>query len=151
MEEWRIIEGFEDYQVSSLGRVRSFRRGTEKILSCCANKEGYRYFNVYKNAIRKTLRVSRVLALAFIPNPDNKPEVDHINRNPSDDRLGNLRWATRSEQQINTKDRDHSTDFRNICLRYCVKIVRNNKTVSKSFTSLDEAVKWRNNMLDISI
>lgn len=66
------------------------------------NKLGYKYFRCrLQNGKWTVALVHRIVALAFIPNPDNKPTVDHINRNPSDNRISNLRWATRIEQALN--------------------------------------------------
>ena len=147
MEIWKDIEGFPKYQVSSLGRVRSFARGKERMLVLCINPDGYYYCGL--NHVSKTIH--RLVALAFIPNPDNKPTVDHINRNPLDNRVENLRWATQSEQTINTRDREHSTPYRNIITRHIVKITRDGKQTTKSFKTLDDALVWRNKMLALSI
>lgn len=147
MEEWKVIEDYPDYQISSLGRVKSIRRKNEKILACCPNGDGYRHCNIYngvKGSGRKTVRVAILVAKAFVPNPDNKPEVDHINRDRADDTASNLRWATRSEQAINQKDREHSTDYKNISVRYRVKFVREGKETSKYFLTLEDAIAWRN-------
>lgn len=146
MEEWRDIDGCLGYQVSSQGRVRSSKRSGYKILACASSKAGYRYFAAYINGERRVLKVSRVVAQAFLDNPDNKPEVDHINRNPTDDTCTNLRWATRSENQVNTSDRIHSTEHRNICVRYQVSIKREPSVLRKSFSTLAAAIAWRDKM-----
>lgn len=154
MEEWKVIAGYDDYMVSSLGRIKSTRRNVEKILACAPNADGYRVCNIYngeRGSCRKTVTVARVVAEAFLPNPGNKPTVDHINRCRSDNRVCNLRWATHSEQNVNTRDRKHSTAYRNICVRYTVKIVRDGKDMCKSFSTLDEAVNWRDKMLPHNI
>jgi len=105
MEEvWKDIAGFEGcYQVSNLGNVKSLYRlvgcafgakksTPEKILKGVSSKHGYLFVNVGKN---KTIH--RLVALAFIPNPDNKPCINHINGIKSDNRLDNLEWCTYSE------------------------------------------------------
>ena len=91
-EEWKDIEGYEGYQVSSLGRVRSKRC----VLKQCVCK-GYQTVAI-KN---KTLRVHRLVAITFLPNPLCKKEVDHIDGNPLNNCVDNLRWATRSENESN--------------------------------------------------
>lgn len=64
--------------------------------------DGYKTIRVNKN----TYRVHRLVAEAFLDNPENKPEIDHINRIPYDNRIENLRWATRSDNNRNTKSND---------------------------------------------
>jgi hypothetical protein len=78
------------------------------VLSCRSNKylktwsvKGYKYVNLYKDKKKKSYRIHRLVALHFIPNIDNKPSVDHINRNRADNRVENLRWASHSENSIN--------------------------------------------------
>lgn len=95
MEEWKP---YKDYEVSNFGRVKG-KLG--KILKTCFNGGGYLYVCICENGKRKNMKIHRLVALCFIPNPDNKPQVDHINRDKTDNRVENLRWATRSENQIN--------------------------------------------------
>lgn len=106
MEEvWRDIKGFENkYQVSNLGKVKSlnyFGGSNEQILKQKTNPNGYMYVSLWKNNKESQLRVHRLVAEAFIPNPDNKVQVDHINCNRIDNRVENLRWCTRSENMRN--------------------------------------------------
>lgn len=82
------------YQVSNKGRVRSLRRG--KIISQGTNR-GYYRVQLYKNGERNDFQVQRLVATAFIPNPENKPEVNHINENKLDNRVENLEWVTHEE------------------------------------------------------
>lgn len=76
------------------------------------NKAHWTFGNCHHTGYRRVqingrlYQVHRLIAEAFIPNPDNKPEVDHINRNPSDNRVENLRWASRSENLRNTRAHD---------------------------------------------
>ena len=98
MEIWKYISGYgEDYQVSNLGRVRSLKRKNIKIMNIKINRHGYCTVYLTKNGILKTLTVHRLVAKAFIPNPENKKEIDHINTIKTDNRVENLRWATRYE------------------------------------------------------
>lgn len=109
MENWKNINGFSGYQVSDQGRVRSFRgdgvdtlRDKARVLNPQINK-GYRQLPLYKSSTlksAKTFKVAKLVANAFIPNPDNKPTINHINGIKTDDRAINLEWATYSE---NTK------------------------------------------------
>ena len=101
-EIWKDITGFEGlYQVSNLGRVKSLPRKNhpnETIRKIATDKKGYSRVNLIKDGKNHTKKVHRLVAEAFIPNPENKPSVDHINCNKSDNRVSNLRWYTYSEQ-----------------------------------------------------
>lgn len=97
MEIWKEIEGYEKYFVSDKGRVKSLKRGEERLLRPQANKKGYLIVNLSKNGKVKGFLVHRLVAEAFLPNPKNLPEVDHLNDNPADCRADNLEWVTHSE------------------------------------------------------
>ena len=94
--EWKQIEGYTEHFVSNTGLIRN-KRGM--ILKHYMNNKGY--CSVKFSCDKKHHLISRLVALAFIPNPDNKPEIDHINNQKSDNSVENLRWATRSENMIN--------------------------------------------------
>lgn len=103
-EIWRNIEGYEClYQVSSYGRVKSLRdkygNYREKILSQCDNGNGYLQVNLCKDKKMKTCYVHRLVAIAFIPNPNNYPTVNHNNEIKTDNRVCNLCWMDYSQQQ----------------------------------------------------
>ena len=108
-EVWKPIVSFERYEVSNLGNVR---RGG-RIFSPGLDTYGYRQVNLYRDGNRYTRKVYRLVMEAFNPNVDNKPQVDHINRNRSDDRLENLRWATATENVRNSKN--YTEEMRGIC------------------------------------
>ena len=101
-EIWNNIEGFEGkYMVSSFGRVKSLNFGKETILKPRTDKDGYKLINLYKDKKSHTFKIHRLVAQAFIPNPDNKPHIDHINTNRTDNKVDNLRWCTPSENNLN--------------------------------------------------
>ena len=94
MEEWRPVVGYEGrYEVSNLGRVRRI-----KIIEPVKKKHGYMQVSLEdRNRVRKSFRLHRIVATAFIPNPDNKPQVNHKDENPENNQVDNLEWATAEE------------------------------------------------------
>lgn len=98
-EIWRDIKNYEDYQVSNFGRVKSFKFGKERILKPTSNTDGYLCVGLCKDGKMKTCKIHRLVAEAFVPNPKNLPEVDHIDTNKLNCRVENLRWATGEENR----------------------------------------------------
>jgi hypothetical protein len=108
MEEiWKQIENYENYSVSSLGQVRN--DDTKKILKGCNGTHKRLVVNLCKNGIVKQFLIYRLVAFAFIPNPAEKSDIDHIDNNPSNNRIENLRWATRQENLRNTRIKSTNT------------------------------------------
>ena len=93
------IEGYENYIIFEDGKIINTDTGRE--MKPSIDKMGYYFICLFKNGKKKFFKLHRLIALAFIPNPDNKPVIDHINRNKQDNRIENLRWATRSENSRN--------------------------------------------------
>ena len=93
-EVWKDILGFEGhYQVSNLGRVKSIKFRTERILKPANNGYGYLFVKLCKNGEQKKFKVHRLLCQAFLPNPNNLPDVNHKDENPSNNRVENLEWC----------------------------------------------------------
>ena len=130
MEEfWKDIQGYEGkYQVSNLGNVKSLNyknSGKERILKYGINTKGY--LNVClcylrKNKLSKTFAVHRLVAQAFIENPGNLPQVNHIDENIRNNCVSNLEWCT-AEYNINFGTRNERSMF--------TRIVNNGKTAPK--------------------
>jgi len=98
------IVGQENYLIYSDGRIWSKKRSKwskGKFMKPRINKDGYFYLTLCNKGKQTTHKIHRLVALHYIPNPENKLYVDHINRIKTDNRLENLRWATNSENQQN--------------------------------------------------
>ena len=97
-EMWKDIPGYERlYQVSNLGNVRSLnynRTGEIKLLKQIPDKGGYKTIQLCKNGKPKHCKIHRLVAMAFIPNPNNLPAVNHKDENPSNNNVNNLEWCT---------------------------------------------------------
>ena len=97
-EEWRDVLGYERlYKVSNLGRVTSFKRGKTKILHGNISDKGYYNVDLFKGNSRKRYGVHVLVAQAFIPNPSNKPEGNHLFGKKNDNRVTEIDWSTHSE------------------------------------------------------
>ena len=116
MEEYKDIQGYEGiYQVSNLGNVKSLartlqepsgkeRKTKEKVLKSSLDNKGYPKLNLHLNNVRITRRVHRLVALALIPNPEGKEQVNHINGDKTDNSTSNLEWCTGSENMKHAYD-----------------------------------------------
>lgn len=117
-EEWKDIEGYEGlYQISNYGRVKSLnykRTGQEKILKLSKDKKGYFVINLSIKGKTKVFKVHRLVAKAFIPNPENKPNVDHINTIRTKNEVWNLRWVTQKENNNNELTRQHNSESKKV-------------------------------------
>lgn len=113
-EIWKDVVGYEGlYQVSNLGRVKSVARYVDRhakhvihkkyikecILKQCENSRGYPCVNLSKDGIVKPKRVHRLVAIAFIPNPENKEQINHKDGNRANPNVNNLEWVTNTENQ----------------------------------------------------
>jgi hypothetical protein len=102
-KEWMPVVGYEWlYEVSSDGDVKNVKR--QKLLRPNKGKAGYLTVVLQKGGLVKSFRIHRIVAIAFIKNPEAKKEVNHINGNKEDNNICNLEWATRRENSQHAWD-----------------------------------------------
>lgn len=128
-EQWAWITGYEDrYMVSTLGQIKSFvvDKVDGKLMKLINDKNGYKKINLYKNGKKTTFQVHRLVAIAFIPNPENKPQVNHIDEDKTNNNVSNLEWVTAKE---NT---NHGT-----------RNVRSGESISKAVRNITTGVVYK--------
>jgi len=152
-EEWKTLVGFENYSISNLCNVKNNK--TNKILRTRVHK-GYRDVCVYKNGKLYNCNIHRLLALTFIPNPENKREIDHIDRNSLNNDISNLRWVSHGENQRNkNKKKNCSSRFKGVSFNTSSKVWRARITIDKktihlgSYNTEEEAYeKWKSFIIE---
>ena len=96
MEMWKDIQGYEEkYQISNIGRIKN--KINNRLLRPRVGTYGYYKVNLYKNKKVKTIEIHRLVAEAFIENPESKSEVNHIDGNKLNNNITNLEWVTHKE------------------------------------------------------
>ena len=147
-EIWKTIENYETYSVSTFGQVMN--NVTGKLLKGSKNSCGYVNTILSKNGEPKNYLVHRLVALAFIQNPESKSQVDHIDNNPSNNSLENLRWASRRENNMNTQIYSNNTSgvkgiyWHNRHKKWCAHITIDRKSIYLgSFATKEEATLVR--------
>ena len=106
-EEYKKIDGYDNYEISNFGNVRNTNTG--RILKNHKNIHGYYIVDLHKEGTRKTLTIHRLIGLHFIPNPDNLREIDHIDRNRTNNSITNLRWISHGNNQRNKPKKQNTT------------------------------------------
>jgi hypothetical protein len=152
MEEVFVpVVGFPDYQISNKGNLLS-KKITDRIMVPSLTRHGYNNFSLKDVNGKRTCKGLHVLvAEAFIPNPQNKSTVNHIDENKLNNCVENLEWATQSEQKLHSPNPIGKSGMRSIYERngkYRVMIRRNNKLVYReTFDTIPEAIKARDDFL----
>ena len=140
MEEWRDIKGYEGYyQVSNFGRVKSLSRDVgsnrcknESIMKTSLDKDGYEHLVLRKNGKQRHFRVNRLVAEAFLENPNNYPQVNHKDEDRTNNNVNNLEWCS-AKYNVNYGSRTEKASKKVICV-----------TTGKIFKSIAEASKYYN-------
>ena len=155
-EEWRDVVGYEGiYMVSSLGRCISLKYGKHHIMKpnltkARANYSRYAYPLLIHNK-RKMKKAHRMVAEAFIPNPNNYPQIDHIDGNPLNNNVNNLRWCDNTINQNNviTKRKTVATLAKHEGYYHLLAQIKNGRIIN-TYISCHEAEKYGFHSADIS-
>lgn len=156
MEEWKEITDYEGcYEASTLGNIRSVTRFSESFggricpryaRTLSQNTAGkYNLVTLCKEGVVTTKTVHRLVALTFLPNPDNLPDVDHIDRDKRNNSVANLRWVTKVQNQANRGKPKHNTSgemyikYLEEIDRYRLHINRADLKAQRRFKTLEEA------------
>lgn len=139
-EIWKDIDGYKGlYQISNLGRVKSLRQN--RIMKPSSNEKGYLRVGLTKNKEYKTVKVHRLVAIAFISNPHNKSEINHINNIRNDNRADNLEWVTHEENMNLTFGKKHLYfKKRNTTYNYVYNFFKDGELIGR-YNSLEEMMK----------
>ena len=143
------INGYENYLIYPSGKVYS--KVSKIYLSVFDHGTGYLKVVLYKDGIQKNHSIHRLLAIHFIENPDNKPEVDHWDGNKTNNKLNNLRWVTHSENNQNKGvQKNNKLGIKNISYdksrdRYKYEKVIEGVRHRKYFKTLEEAIEYKTN------
>lgn len=133
VETFVEIEGFENYEVSNLGKVRNIKSG--RLLKPWIIQSGYLGLCLYENNKRKNLLLHKIIATAFIDNPEEKPCVNHIDENKLNNDLSNLEWCTVRENNM------HGTRTKRAAEKHFKKVIQLdlNDNVLNEFESIKQA------------
>ena len=107
MIQTKEIPGYENYIITDVSQVFNVKR--KKLIKLQLDKDGYLVVQLWKNSKAKKFKMHRLVAMAFIPNPENKPQVNHINGIKYDNSIENLEWVTQSENMLHA----YKTNLRN--------------------------------------
>ena len=136
-EIWKEIEDFDNHEVSNLGNIRN--KSNKKILVGAVRRDNYKEVCLSKNNIPRTFRVNILVAKAFIPNPENKPTVNHKDHNRLNNNVENLEWATQKEQN------EHKRPIENRSKLHATPVWRVDKDTNEKierYETIQKATEW---------
>jgi hypothetical protein len=143
MDELFDLKDYEKlYKINKKGEIWSCF--LKRFLSLCINQDGYYKYVLCNENGKKTVLAHRVVAKQFIPNPNNLPLIDHIDRDRLNNNIDNLRWVSMRQNQLNRKDTKHPYIYKQNNKTYRVAIDINKQEVySSCHTDLDQAILVR--------
>ena len=113
-EEFKPVYGFDNYLVSNYGNIKNCK--TNRILKLQNHPKGYKLIYLSKKGKVKNFRVHRLVGIAFLENPDNKEMIDHIDNNPANNNVKNLRWCSQKDNLANQGKRiNNKSGFKGVC------------------------------------
>lgn len=142
MEQWKVVKGFENYLVSSLGNVKTINGKLKKVVY--DSKNNYGYVELWKNNKGKKFRIHRLVAETFIPNTLGKEQVNHIDGDKKNNCVSNLEWVTPKENIRHAIENNLSSikyGSKNLASKLKeedVKYIRENAGINKSVNDLSE-------------
>ena len=136
MEEWQTISEYSNYDVSNFGNIKNNK--TDKVLKQCV-KGGYYNISLVNEFYKKTYKVHRLVALAFINNPENKLEVNHKDKNKLNNHISNLEWMTKKENNIHRFQGIKITSNKN---KHVFRIDKNTDDILEKYDSIELAGTW---------
>jgi len=161
-ERWLPVVGYEGYyEVSDFGRVRRLDRYTTDcgkggasrtrfirggLVSPNLNENGYRHLQLYRDGHKTRVKLHRIIAQAWIPNPDNLPQVNHKDENPNNNHISNLEWCTaKYNSNYGTRKQRLSKILQNSLVRgKPVALIDNKGNIIRTFISASEASRELN-------
>ena len=145
------IRDFPNYKIYPDGKI--INKHGKELKQHIGKNNGYYYVDLYDNWKRKKFCIHRLLAIYYIPNPENKEFVDHIDRNRENNNLDNLRWVNRTENNnnmsisIRNKSGHKNIYYCNTHKTWLFKINNHKTKCCKKFNTLEEAVNFKNEYL----
>ena len=136
IEKLRVIQDFPNYSVSNLGNI--INNKTNKIMKI-NTKRGYGNISLVNDGLRKSFKVHRLVSLAFIDNPENKPQVNHLDKNKSNNDISNLEWNTHEE---NCQHKSIGLIYKSNRNKPIYRLDKNTEEILETYNSIENAGIW---------